>query len=53
MELLESYRSTQKELTKNTSNKQVNCNPIKTYPFAFNAYNLDQEKPVGKDRIVL
>ena len=44
--LLETYRQTQEEFVKNTSNQQnVNCNPVKTYPLPFNAYNLDDEKP--------
>ena len=43
--LLELYHQTQKNVI--SENQQVNSNPIKTYPFAFNQYNLDDEKPVN------
>lgn len=45
IELLELYKQTQKSIITDTSN-QVNYNPTKTYPLAFNAYNLDEENPV-------
>jgi hypothetical protein len=45
IELVELYKQTQKAIIMDTSN-HVNYNPVKTYPLAFNAYNLDEEKPV-------
>lgn len=51
--LLEAYKKRQEEIAMLTSNQQqVNCNPVRTYPLAFNAYNLDEEKkPVDVDTV--
>jgi hypothetical protein len=44
--LLELYQKTElNQMNQNFDELPVNVNPIKSYPFAFNSYNLDEEKP--------
>ena len=44
--LLELYQKTElNQMNQNFDELPVNVNPIKNYPFAFNSYNLDEEKP--------
>lgn len=42
--LLENYQKAQKELNNNSDNQQQINKNLKTYPLAFNAYNLDKKK---------
>ncbi|CAF1035739.1 unnamed protein product [Brachionus calyciflorus] len=43
--LLEKYQSKQEEFSQNSNNQQqISAGTIKTYPLAFNSYNLDKEK---------
>ncbi len=47
--LLELYQKTELNQTNNNFDElPVNVNPIKSYPFGFNSYNLDEEKPKVK-----
>lgn len=43
-DLLEKYQKTQNELNRNSDNEQQINKTLKTYPLAFNAYNLDKNK---------
>jgi len=45
--LLEVYKQHQ-EIAEQTKKQSVNSVPIKTYPLAYNAYNLDQKEDVNK-----
>lgn len=42
--LLEKYRKSQQELEQNSNNQQQINKTLKTYPLAFNSYNLDKAK---------
>jgi hypothetical protein len=44
-ELLEAYQKSEREFGIDSSNQQMKVNQVKRYPFAYNAYNLDQDKP--------
>ncbi len=44
--LLEIYQQNQQAQMGENVNQMVTSNPVKTYPFAYNQYNLDEEKPV-------
>ena len=43
--LLDIYHQKNNPTASSVSSNQVNCNANKTYPLAFNAYNLDEETP--------
>ncbi len=40
------YQQSQQAQMEENVNKMVTSNPVKTYPFGYNQYNLDEEKPV-------
>jgi hypothetical protein len=44
--LLELYQQNQQAQMAENVNQMVTSNPVKTYPFGYNQYNLDEEKPV-------
>jgi hypothetical protein len=43
---LVTYQQSQQAQMEENVNKMVTSNPVKTYPFGYNQYNLDEEKPV-------